>query len=125
MDVLLLLVADACEADRLQRGPPAPHRRCVAVLRVRVGRHHEQQAVGDQHLSGAAARQPALRRRRQVAEEEGEDDRVEEAAGERGERGAEGRHVGGEGVARQLEGSGRLQLEEVTAQHALQTQHPV
>jgi len=119
MHVGVLDVLVPLEAQGLHRHAPTAHHERVAVLVGGVGRDDEQQAVQRQQLVGLLAADPALVRRGEVGQEQGEDGHVEELGGQRVDGVAELAEEGLDRVARQLERLLELEVEEVTLVHAL------
>ena len=118
--MLLFDVATSPEAERLDGSLPAAHHRCIAVLTVRVRGDDQQQAVHHEQTVGLLTTQPALVWRREVLEEQGEDDHVEAVTRQPLYGTAQHRlQVGVDGVGGQLEGLHDVQLQEVTPVHTL------
>ena len=119
MQVLLLDVAPAHEAHRLDRHAPALHHACVLVLRLRVGGDDQQEPAQREQAVGLLAAQPALVSRREVLEQQAEHDHVEDAARQFLYGVAQVVHVRGQRVGRDLQRLHRLQMQEVAAINTL------
>lgn len=117
MGVLDVFVA--LEAQGLHRHPPAAHHEGVAVLVGGVRRDDEQEAVQLQQLVGFLAADPALVRRGEVGEEQGEDHDVEQLSGQGVDGVVQLAEEGFHCIPRQLQRLLELKVEEVTLVNTL------